>query len=698
MGDFQQAMAAHRVGRLAEAEHLYRRILSADADQFPVLVMFGLLKAQQSDFPEAERLLSKAVALNPNDAGAQFNHGNVLLRLGRLDDALVSFGKALSLNPGLREAHLNRGGILMFRRRFEEALSCFDAAIQSDPKYSQAHCNRGNALVELRRYDDALASYETALSLNPQNAEFHASRANALHRLHRSDEAIGGLSTALALQPRNPGFHYNRGNVLFEARRFAEAFAAYDQSFSMEPQAEYVEGDRFFAKMMICNWSNYGDEARRLMNGVSEGRPVSRPFAFLAAGSSQSLQTRCANLFCDREFPSPTPHWSGPTYRHDRIRVAYLSADFRDHPVSHLLVGMFEQHDHARFETMAFAFGKAERTPLRQRLENAFDRFVDVHDKTDADIANMLREQEIDIAVDLMGPTESARPGVFARRPAPLQIMYLGYAGSTGAPYVDYILADRIVIPEHEQNLYREKIIYLPETFMGTDSRRAISPTTPSRKEEGLPAEGFVFCSFCNSYKISPQIFDVWMQLLCETEKSVLWLSVGDETARQNLLREAESRGVGSGRLVFARRVERNEDHLARHRLADLFLDSFPLGAHSTACDALWAGTPVLTCTGETFGGRVATSLLSALGVDELIARTIPEYQQIAMRLAREPPLLAAVKEKIRVLRQTSPLFDTKRFTSHVEAAYSTIWERYQRGENPGNLSVEPLRHKDPPN
>ena len=688
MRDFQQAMTAHRAGRLAEAESLYRRMLSAGADQFPVLFMFGLLKAQQGDFPKAERLLSRALDLNPNDAGAQFNYANVLLRLGRLDDAFVSFGRALATNPALREAQLNRGGILMSQRRFEEALSCFDSAIGIDPKYSEAHCNRGNALVELRRYADALASYETALALDPQNAEFHASRANVLHRLHRNEEALDGLSAALALQPRNAGFHYNRANVLSEARRFAEAFAAYDRSFALDPQAEYVEGDRFFAKMMICNWNNIADDAKRLMAGVSEGRPVSRPFAFLSAGSDQALQTRCANLFCDREFPAMHTSWTGLKYQHDRIRVAYLSADFRDHPVSHLLVGMFEKHDRARFETTAVAFGEAVQTPLRQRLESAFERFIDVRDKTDADVAEMLRRDETDIAVDLMGPTENARPGILARRPAPLQIMYLGYAGSSGAPYIDYILADRIVIPECEQKLFREKVIYLPETFMGTDDRRAIAATTPSRADEGLPPDGFVFCAFGNSYKISPQVFDVWMKLLRQTNNSVLWLSNSNDTAMDNLRCEAHSRGVAPQRLIFARRVGRNDDHLARHRLADLFLDTFPLGAHSSVCDALWAGTPVLTYVGDTFGGRVAASVLSALGANELITDTVMAYGDCALRMAREPQALAAIKEKVVSLRRSSPVFDTKRFTAQIEAAYTMIRDRYQRGESPGSISI----------
>ena len=687
-------MAAHRAGRLDEAERLYLKILSLDANQFPVLFPLGILLAQRGDFPQAEHRLRDALRLNPNDAGAQFNYGNVLLHLERFDEAFAAFEKALALNPFLREAHLNRGGILMSQKRFVEAIACFDSAIRIDPQYAEAHCNRGNALVEIRCYAEALASYDAALVISPRKAEFHASRGNALHRLHRHEEALGSLATALSLQPGNAAFHYNVGNVLFESRRFAEAFEAYDRSFKLEPQAEYVEGDRFFSKMMICNWRAIATDAERLAAGVNEGLPVARPFAFLTAGSSQSLQVRCANLFCDREFPPMHAKETGKKYRHERIRVAYLSADFRDHPVSHLLVGMFENHDRARFETIAVALGEAEQTPLRRRLEGAFERFIDVRDRADAEVADMLRKSEIDIAVDLMGPTENARPGIFARRPAPMQVMYLGYAGSSGAPYIDYVLADRIVIPESEQNLFREKVIYLPETFMGTNDKREIATVTPTRQDEGLPPDGFVFCAFVNSYKISPQAFDVWMEILRQVENSVLWLSNANDTAMENLRREARSRGVRLERLVFARRVERNEDHLARHRLADLFLDTFPLGAHSTVADALWAGTPVLTYAGKTFGGRVAASLLSALGANELITDTTSAFTQSAIRIAGDPQLLAQLKEKIASARSSSPLFNTQRFTAHIEAAYTAIWERHQRGESPCSFAVPPLASK----
>jgi protein O-GlcNAc transferase len=689
---FRQAMAAHRDGNLNQAEILYRRALAAEPRQFPALQMLGILHAQRGEFAKAEELLRRALEINPKDAGPLFNYGNVLLRLEKLDLAFEAFGDALMLNPGLADAELNRGNIQMLRKRFGDALACFDRAIRTRPDYAEAHCNRGNALEEIRRFEDALASYDKALSINPHNAEFHASRANVLQRLKRSEEALQSLSLAIGQQPQNAGFHYNRGNILFGLKRYAEAFAAYDRSFSFDPCAEYVEGDRYFAKAMICDWANFSEEAERLNAGISAGRAVSRPFGFLTARSTPLLQVRCAEGFADREFPAMPALSRGERYNHERIRVAYLSADFREHPVSSLLAGMFECHDHRRFETIAFSFGDPKPSPMRQRLERAFDRFVDAEDRSDAEIAGMLREVEVDIAVDLMGPTEAARPGIFSYRPAPLQVMYLGYAGSSGASFIDYLVADRLVLPEIESGLFREKIIYLPDTFMGTDSKRAISATMPSRADEMLPEGAFVFCSFSNTYKISPEIFDVWMDLLREIEGSVLWLSGGNEAATINLRREAQIRGVAPERLIFARRVDRNEDHLARHRLADLFLDTSPLGAHSTVCDALWAGLPVLTCTGTTFGGRVATSLLFALGLEELVVDSSHAYKERALTLARNPELLASVKARLATNRLKFPLFNTERFTRHLEMGLISIWERHQRGEAPTVMHIPALR------
>jgi len=686
-----RAAAAHQAGRLDEAEGLYRALLATDKKLVPALQMLGLLTAQTGRYGESERLLRDALRLKPNDAGWQFNYGNVLVALGRFDDALAAFDKTLALDPRFADAHLNRGGLLIRQKRFAEAVACFEAAIAINPAHAAAHSNRGYALEELMRFDDALASHATAVSLDPRRADLYAARANVLHKLRRFDEALADIAQALVLAPGHAEFLYNRGNILYESKRYDAAFAAYDAAYQRDPSLEFLEGDRLFTKLLICDWTRWEAETSHLAAEIGAGRPAARPFSFLPVPATPRLQLACAKMFVQRQCPPLAPLWRGRRPAHDRIRVAYLSADFREHPVAHLITGLLEHHDRTRFETVGVSFGLDDAGPLRSRIERAFERFIDVRGKSDAEIAQLLYDAEIDIAVDLMGPTQGARPGILSYRPAPIQALYLGYAGSSGAAHIDYVIADRIVIPDGEQQFYSEAIASLPDTYMATDSRRVIAERTPERAEQGLPASGFVFCSFNNSYKITPPVFDVWMRLLREVDGSVLWLSHINDAATANLRREAEARGVSAERLVFAPRVALNEDHLARYRLADLFLDTQPFGAHSTASDALWAGVPVLTCAGATFASRVSASLLHAIGLDELVTTSLPDYEALASALARDRNRLEALRARIAERRASWPLFDTGRFTKNLEAAYAAMWERHRCGEAPAHITLPAL-------
>jgi protein O-GlcNAc transferase len=391
-------------------------------------------------------------------------------------------------------------------------------------------------------------------------------------------------------------------------------------------------------------------------------------------------QKQCAAIFvADKYPPSPEPIWNGETYAHARIRLAYLSAELRDHAVAQTIAGVFEHHDRTRFETIAISWGAQDNGPMRTRLADAFEHFIDVEGQSDREVARRLRELEVDIAVDLMGFTGECRPGILAWRPAPIHVNYLGFPGTMAAPYIDYMLADRVVIPENEQHHYSEKIVYLPDSYLPNDSRRPI-PDFPTREQAGLPETGFVFASFNNSYKFTPELFDIWMGLLRAVPGSVLWLSAANPAAAQNLRRETEARGIDAARLVIAPYLSSSEDHIARIGLADLFLDTLPYNAHATAADALRVGLPVLTCQGTTFAGRVAASLLHATGVPELITDSLESYEALGLRLACEPSLLAALKAKLVANRSTQPFFDTARFTRNLEAALLSICERRQRG------------------
>jgi predicted O-linked N-acetylglucosamine transferase (SPINDLY family) len=411
---------------------------------------------------------------------------------------------------------------------------------------------------------------------------------------------------------------------------------------------------------------------------------------FLNMQDSPEARWQCARTFCrDRHPPSPQAIWRGERYDHSKIRIGYLSADFRHHPMAYLMVGLFERHDRSRFETTAFSFGPDPRDEFRRRLENSFDGFLDVRTKTDRELAVLLREREIDIAVDLMGYTNNGRPGILALRAAPIQVNYVGFAGTLGAEHIDYIIADRVVIPDKFRKFFTEQVVYLPDTYWPTDCERAVAET-PTRMAAGLPETGFVFCCFNQSHKIAPPIFDIWMRLLRQVGGSVLWLVEDDADAACNLRHEAERRGVAESRLIFAPRVK-IEAYLARMPLADLLLDTLPFNAHTTASDALWTGLPLVTCVGSAFAGRVAASILRAAGLPELITDNLADYEALALRLAGDPQRLAQIRAKLQRNRQRYPLFDTDRFRRHIESAYQTMWERHQRGDSPGGFAVAPL-------
>jgi protein O-GlcNAc transferase len=480
--------------------------------------------------------------------------------------------------------------------------------------------------------------------------------------------------------------------MLMELKRLPEALASYDRAITLKPDLRYLGGDRLHVKMNLCDWTGFEEDCARIVAALANGVAAASPFYLLATPIGPADQLRCAERLVAEEFPlSPARRWRGECYAHDRIRVAYLSADFREHPVSYLIAGMFEQHDRTKFEVFGIGYGPDDPGETRSRLKRSFDRFIDVDRHSDQEAASLLRELEIDIAVDLMGLTGNSRLGIFALRPSPVHVSYLGYAGTTGAPYIDYVIADHFLISIDQQKYFSEKIARLPECFQVNDARRPIARCPPSRQEAGLPDRGFIFCCFNNAAKITPDIFDVWMRLLRKVEDSVLWLAPAEASARGNLAREAAKRGVSPDRLVFAPRVQHQEDHLARHRLADLFLDTRYFNAHTTASDALWAGLPVLTCPGATYASRVAASLLHGIGLPELIASSLLDYEALALKLACDPALLTSIKQKLACNRETYPLFNTKRFVRHLEAAYVTMRERSQRGEPPESFAVAPI-------
>jgi predicted O-linked N-acetylglucosamine transferase (SPINDLY family) len=575
----------------------------------------------------------------------------VLQKLGRWQEAHAAITDALVLRPHYAEAHLNRGNLFKELKQSNDALASYERAIAGDAGLAEAYHNRGVLQQELEQWRAALASYDRAIELKPNLAEAYFNRA--------------GLQCILS--------------------DFPGAIESYSQVLALDPSLPFVLGHLQLARMQLCDWGDFGVHLARLTAGLELGEAVSAPLPMQVVSDSPALQRRAAEIWTRATCPpNPALPPIAKRRRHDKLRIGYFSGDFRGHAVSYLTAGIFETHDRSRFEVLAFSFSADTQDEMRDRLKRAFDRFIDVRGMTDEEVVRLARSLEIDIAVDLGGFTLGGRPGIFALRAAPLQLGYLGYLGTIAAPYMDYLIADQCIVPESHREHYAEKIIYL-ESYQANDSKREVVEESFTRGELGLPAGGFVFCCFNANYKITPSTFDGWMRILRGVPGSVLFLYAGNETAERNLRREARSRGVDAGRLVFDKWRPRRE-YLARFHVADLFLDTLPYNAGTTASDALWVGLPVLTCMGESFAGRVAGSVLRAIELPELIATSQEQYERMAVELATDPERLAAIRGKLAHNRGHAPLFDTVRMTRSLESAYDRIYARYHDGLPPGHI------------
>jgi len=637
---------------LRSAERLAREVLREDPAQIEFTRLLAASLFLQDRFKEAIGPFREVFA-RARTAGAGYHLGYAYIAIGDAGSAGEVLEQVVREYPQMASARNLLGISLVQRSRHAEALACFAAAIEQSPQLAEAHINMGSALSQLGRPGEAEACYRKALELNPGSIDAQHHLGLALRELERHDEAVPCLHE---VYKADPGHRLNLGALLWSQRT-------------------------------TCNWEGIELRTAELRDGVRRGLPLTEPFAMIALSQDPQEQLMCARTYSDHSVAKGPALWRGERYGHGKIRVAYLSRDFREHAVAYCIAELFALHDRSRFEVTGVSYGVDDGGPMRALLEKSFDRFVDVRDWDDAKTAGMLRELEIDIAVDLAGHTRSCRPGILARRPAPVQAEYLGFAGTSGADFIDYLIADRYVIPEEDSRHYSEQVVYLPGCYMVNPSGRAVTEPLPQRRDAGLPEGAFVFCCLNNSYKLSPEIFDIWMRLLAKVDGSVLWLARSNAAAEENLRKEAARRGVDPGRLVFAPFVKRIEEHYARLHLGDLFLDTAYNG-HVTTADALWAGLPVLTWAGTSFAGRVAGSLLHSVGLPELIARDLAGYEAAALRLAGDRRLLDELRAKLEKGRKTAPLFDPARFRVSIEQAYARMFELQQRAEAPRSFSV----------
>lgn len=632
--------ALYTIGKLDEAAASYRSSLRIAPDNAEVLSGLGNVLADQGKPEEAVKCYRQALRQEPLNPDIHNGLGNILRETGRIDEAMDCYRQVLRLQPGYPAASRQLGWLLQESGRGEEAIACYRETLRQNPSDAVAHYNLGNALRELGRVDEAVSSYREALRLNPKDADAHNNLGNALRELGRLEEAIACYRTALAL---DPDMHHALGHLLHQCQH-------------------------------ACEWRDLdalAEEVRALVREVPEAQ-IS-PFVLLAVpGTTAAEQRRCAENWAAGQYGKYRPLFSFERAPRPKIRLGYLSADFHEHATAYLMAEVFELHDASHFEITAYSYGPDDGGAMRARLQRAFHRFEDIRALTTEQAARKIHAEGIDILIDLKGYTAHTRSQILALRPAPLQVNYLGYPGTMGADFVDYLIGDPIVTPPEHAGDYAEKLALMPHAYQPNDRKRSVA-AMPTRAECGLPEQVFVFCGFNQTFKILPTVFDVWMRLLREVPDSVLWLLQGNPLAEKNLRREAEARGVDAGRLIFAPRLPLAR-HLARQQLADLLLDTLPYNAHTTASDALWAGVPVVTCIGETFAARVAASLLHAVGLPELVAHTPEDYAEQALRLALNPEELQRIKAKLEANRDAAALFDTEKFTRDIEALYERMW------------------------
>jgi protein O-GlcNAc transferase len=643
------AVVLSQLNRRGEALAALDAVLAKQHDFIPALAMRSDLLSELGRHQEALAQAERALALAPNQAAAEVSRCTALIALGRFAEAQAAIARALAFEPDSARALAMRAVLHREAGRLGPSLADCDRAVALAPGDAVLHCNRGDTLLSLGEYGQALDALDRAVSLNPLLAKSFASRALVLRHQQRFEAALADCERALGL----------------------------DASLGR------VAGERFLLAGLLCDWRRRDAWRDDLEDRVRAGQCVA-PWVIATAIDNPALQLTAA-----RRMSGPAVAARPETPPHQRLRIAYLSPDFHEHPTAHLMVELIERHDRARVETFGICLHGGPGSAIRQRIGQAFEHFVEAGSRSDAEIADLMRQNEIDIAVDLAGHAGGARPGVFQARPAPLAVNFAGHPGTLGAGWADYILADAVVIPPGNEPYFSEQVVRLPHCYLPSDTRFALPPT-PSRAEAGLPETGFVFCSFNNSYKLTPQVFGIWMRLLCGTQGSVLWLLAEDAATRRHLLAEARARGVAPERLVFAERRARGE-YLARLPLADCFLDSLPCNAHTTASDALWMGVPLVTCMGQSFAARVAGSMLKAVGLEELIAPDLAAYEALALALAHSPQRLADLRARLAASRSSSPLFDMARLARHVEAAYETMWRRHLEGLPPAAFDVAAL-------
>ncbi len=664
---------------------LFRKATEINPNRFDIYNNLSIVLLQENKLKEAIHSWDQAIKLNPNFSEGYFGKGNAFTDLKDYSQAIDNFKKALEIKPDYKQAYNNLASVYANLKDYKNAIKIFKKAINIKPVHFNEYNNLGNIYYESYEFNKAIENYNLALKINPDFPLIYYNKAKALYKINLKQEAIFNYEKAISINKNFAEAYKNLGNLYLDLKTLEKSIYNHEQALKINPKIKYLSGTILQSKCGMCDWRNFKKEKEILANDILNGKKAASPFSTILIYDSPSIQKMASNLFVESEFKKPK--YLKNKKQNKKIRVAYYSADFHNHATMYLMANLFELHDKTKFETFAFSFGPNDESQIRKRVSKSFDKFFDVKLKNTNEIVKLSRDLNIDIAVDLKGFTNDNRFDLFVERCAPIQISYLGYPGTLASDSIDYLVADKTLIPEENKKFYSEKIIYMPNTYQVNDSTLKVSEKKFERKDLGLPEKGIVFCSFNQSYKILPDMFRIWIRILKKVENSVLWLMTDNEITEKNLKNEFIKNEIKENRLIFASRMH-HQEHLSRLKLADIFLDTFPYNAHTTASDALRVGIPVVTLKGQSFASRVASSLLNCLDLNELITDNENEYQKVAIKLAENNSLLQEIKRKINHNVSTKPLFDTKLFTQHLENAYITVIQKLKKNESLDHIEI----------
>lgn len=679
-------------GDLANADRYFRATLEIVPAHGPSLANLASVLVHRGHFEEGREKAEQAAAVGPPNADVLNTLGFALGRLGRYPEAIKAADDALKIDPSSIDAQLTRANALRRLGRSDEALSVYDRLLSADPESEDAALGRATALAQAQRFEEAFPIFERLLSKNPRLAIAWTGLGNALVSSHQSyTGAVTAFDRAIEISPDLADAWAGRGGAFMAMRDFERALPNFERALSLDPHQRFLRGERFGCAALLCDWTHREEDIREMRTAIEQGRYSASPSALLDAFDEPVIHLNASRAYANLTFPAIST--KPPSFRgghSGKIRLGYFSSDFGDHATSFLIAKLFTLHDRSRFDVIGFPVGPARSGDMADRVRNSFDEWFELGSGSSVEsCVRTVRAQQIDIAIDLNGYVQEPRPGIFAARVAPIQVAYLGYPSTMGTSFIDYMIADKIVAPLSQRANFAEHLAYLPNCYQVNDTTARIVPDAPVfRLDHGLPDVGFVFCCFNNNNKINPDIFSDWMTILRRVPGSVLWLLKNSDVVAQNLRREASVRGIDPSRLIFAPRTDL-PNHLARHRLAGLFLDTLPYNAHTTTSDALWTGLPVLTLQGNAFAGRVAASILTAVGVqDELVTFSREEYVERAIALATEADRLDRIRKRLAENVRTSSLFDVEGFATDLESLYEAMYQRHVSGLPPAELSI----------